>query len=146
MVLKRPCISDTGECSALHIHCSGLPGDRALSCFLGRQCFETFSWKTELQVAAINLVGRWALKGHFFTDTGKDSFIVQVSQEKRSCTPYIVYSQHFHLKGGLCLAHPSFRSCVTQRSQVWVAWSYKDLFLIISTLRWCHSPKRTDFG
>ena len=29
MVLRRPFVGDTGEDSALRVHCSGLPGDRA---------------------------------------------------------------------------------------------------------------------
>ena len=30
MVLKRPFLNDTGEASALHLDCSGFPGDRTL--------------------------------------------------------------------------------------------------------------------
>ena len=35
MVLKRLFPSDMGEALALHIHCSDLPGDRALSQYYG---------------------------------------------------------------------------------------------------------------
>ena len=31
MVLKRPFVSDCGDSFAQHIHCSGIPGDRALN-------------------------------------------------------------------------------------------------------------------
>ena len=40
MVLKRSCVSGTGEHSTLHIYCSGLLEDRALSHSPRRQSFQ----------------------------------------------------------------------------------------------------------
>ena len=74
MALKRTCISDTGEESALHMHCSGLwetklgaihPGERSLS------QDNSFS-------------GNMILKSHALVTLGKPwlcMVIVQVSQE-----------------------------------------------------------------
>ena len=42
MVLKRLFISDAGERSAVHLNCSGLPGDRAFEQII-------FSWKMVLK-------------------------------------------------------------------------------------------------
>ena len=82
MFLKKLCVSDTGEDSALHINCSGLRETRALSSSARRQSFKPFSWETEFWVNTIVLVGRWSWTGHSLVTLGKPcfcTFIVQVS-------------------------------------------------------------------
>ena len=64
IVLKRPCVGDSGEVSSLYIDCSGLLGDRALiqynrfggNVVLKRQCISN-TW--EASVLYAYCLGLW---------------------------------------------------------------------------------------
>ena len=58
MVCKRPFISDTGEESAVHIHCSSLPGGRA-------------SAGSQSSLSKYSCTQKMVLKSLFVRDTGE---------------------------------------------------------------------------
>ena len=71
MVLKRPFFSDTMENLALHIHCSGLLGDRGLS------WYERWSWKG----CSCRTLGRLGSAYSLFRSPRRQSFML-VTLEK----------------------------------------------------------------
>ena len=88
MIEKRPFINDTGEDSAVHIHCSGLLRDRA---YTRRQ---SICWEDELYVVSRVAVKRWSCKGQLL-----------VTLKKQLCT-FIIRSPKRQSSSGLCSSFP----------------------------------------